>query len=196
VEASTRADTLVLGVPPTRTLEGRLLGSTASSVVARAACPVVVVCPGSSADVRSPITVGFDASPGAVRALDFAAARAAADGVELVVVVAYSSLPTGTPVEPDALEEQGGPAFDAHVAQDAATLADLAVARVRRSFPALPVRHELVEGTAVPVLADASRGCGLIVVGNRGRGPVAAILTGSVGNGLIRRTHSPLAVVH
>lgn len=202
VEASGNAEMVVLGVPQSRTLEGRLLGDTTSSVVARASCPVVVVSPGDPAEAKPssgsdlPITVGFDGSPGAERALDFAAARAAADRVPLVVVVAYSSLRTEVAPGPDDLEVQGEPLFGARAAVDAGLLADQATARVHRSFPQLDVRHEMVEGTAVPVLADASRGCALIVVGNRGRGLLTGLLTGSVGNGLIRRAHSPLAVVH
>jgi len=81
-------------------------------------------------------------------------------------------------------------------AEEAGRLGELAVTRVRRRFPEVEARYELAEGTAVPVLADASHGCGLVVVGNRGRGPVGALLSGSVGDGLIARTHSPLAVVH
>ncbi|MBT0771573.1 universal stress protein [Kineosporia sp. J2-2] len=178
VEASCSAEMVVLGVPESRTVEGRVLGNTTATVVARAHCPVVVVSPGAQPEPVPglPITVGYDGSPGAERALSFAAERAAQEGVPVVVVVAFSP--------------------SAGAGHDAQALGELAVARVRRCFPGVEVSHELTEGTAVPVLADASRGCGLIVVGNRGRGLMAGLLAGSVGNGLITRSHSPLAVVH
>lgn len=176
VEASGNAEMIVLGVP-----EG--LGSTTAAVVARAHCPVVVVGPGTTTGADLPVTVGYDGSASSQRALCFAAERARLREVELVVVVAFASLAT--------LERSGVPAFGANAVHDAQLLGEVALDRVRRSFPGVRVRYELFEGAALPALADASRGCGLVVVGNRGSGPEA-----SVGNGLITQSHSPLAVIH
>lgn len=177
IEASRSAEMVVLGVPESRTVEGKGFGNTTAAVVTRAHCPVVVVSPGVQAEPAPdlPITVGYDGTPGAERALLFAARRAQQEEVPLHVIVVFPP------------ETRG---------QDAETLGQVAVARVHRCYPGVRVRYELTEGTAVPVLADASRGCGLIVVGNRGHGLITGLMAGSVGNGLITRTHSPLAVVH
>jgi nucleotide-binding universal stress UspA family protein len=196
VETSSGAEMIVLGVPESRTVEGMVLGNTTSAVVAKATCPVVVVSPGAAAQSEPglPITVGYDGSASAERALSFAAERAVQREEPLIVVIAFSSLPT---VENgDGLEDGGVPAFGTRALGEAERLGELAIDRISRRFPSVEARYELVEGTAVPVLAAASRGCGLIVVGNRGRGLLAGLLAGSVGNGLITRTHSPLAVVH
>jgi nucleotide-binding universal stress UspA family protein len=172
VSASCTAEMVVLGVPEYREVEGQVFGNTTAAVVARAHCPVVVVSPGAGIVHGRCVTVGYDGSAGAERALSFAAERAGRQAVPLVVTVAYGE------------------------AQEATPVGELAVAWVHRCFPGVEVRYELIEGTAVPVLADASHGCGIVVVGNRGRGLTAGLLTGSVGNGLITRSHSPLAVVH
>lgn len=166
VEASGNAEMIVLGAP-----EGPG-GSSTSAVVARAHCPVVVVGPDAVAGTDLPITVGFDGSASAQRALCFAAERALHRAVPLVVVVAHAS--------PATLDRQ-----------EAQRLGEAALERVRRSFPGVQARYELVEGTALPALTDASRRCGLVVVGSRGSDPAA-----SVGNGLITQSHSPLAVIH
>ncbi|GLY29217.1 universal stress protein [Kineosporia sp. NBRC 101731] len=181
VTASCTAEMVVLGVPEHRTVEGQVLGNTTAAVVARAHCPVVVVSPGAGVARGRCVTVGYDGSAGAERALSFAAERAGRQDVPLVVTVAYE----------DAQGTQ-----DTQGTQAATRLGELAVTWVHRCFPGVQARYELVEGTAVPVLSDASHGCGIVVVGNRGRGLTADLLTGSVGNGLITRSHSPLAVVH
>ena len=138
-------------------------GAMTSAVVEQAHCPVVVVAPGAGSTSELPIAVGYDGTAGAERALGFAAERAARQGVPLVVVRAYSAAAGGA--EPHVLA---------------------------RRFPGVEVRYEPAEGPVAPVLADVSRGCGLVVVGSRGRGVPA----GSVGHGLVGRTTSPLAIVH
>ncbi|GAB3285925.1 universal stress protein [Kineosporia babensis] len=178
VEASHGAEMVVLGAP-------QALGKATAAVVARAGCPVVVVSPGVSAEAADlPITVGYDGSAGAERALSFAAERAAQQAVALVVVVAFSA-----PVSAPATTEDEGRGL-----RDAELLGEVAVARVRRWCPTVVARYELAEGTAVPVLARASRSCALVVVGNRGWSDSGQ--GGSVGNGLITRSRSALAVVH
>ncbi|GLY17007.1 universal stress protein UspA [Kineosporia sp. NBRC 101677] len=169
-EASGRAEMIVLGAPAA----GSPQATVVSEVVARAGCPVVVVRPDEPGPASGlPVSVGYDGSACAERALSFAAERAAQWQVPLVVVVAQAPLTA-----------------------DPQTLGAQAAAWVLRRHPGLEVRHEVAEGEAVPALAAASRGCGLIVVGSRGRALAAGVLDSSVGDGLISRSQSPLAVVH
>ncbi|GAB6902207.1 universal stress protein [Kineosporia succinea] len=172
VAASCTAEMVVLGVPEQP-------HALIAALVAGAHCPVILVSGRTPVpEAGGAVRVGFDGSPGAERALFFAAERADRLGVPLVVTVAFSGTAAASPA-----------------ADAAAVLAESARVRVRRTFPGVRVSHEVLEGTAVPVLSEASRDCGLVVVGNQGRG----LTTGprsSVGHDLVTRSHSPLAVVH
>jgi nucleotide-binding universal stress UspA family protein len=50
-------------------------------------------------------------------------------------------------------------------------------------------------GEPVPILTARSAGCRLLVVGSRGRGVAAGLLSGSVSHALLRSIRGPIAVV-
>lgn len=54
----------------------------------------------------------------------------------------------------------------------------------------------LTYGKSVPVLADMSKDCRILVVGRRGLGAFDRLVLGSVSMGLVHYAHSPVAVIH
>ncbi|QNP68284.1 universal stress protein [Streptomyces roseirectus] len=120
---------------------------------------------------RHDVVVGVDGSPGAVRALDRAMEEAGCRAAALRVVYAVRD------------RDEAGPVLAS------------AVSRTRLRRPGLPVTGEAVEGGPVEVLARASAGALLTVVGTRGMGPLAGLLAGSVSLRLAARARGPLLVV-
>jgi nucleotide-binding universal stress UspA family protein len=70
------------------------------------------------------------------------------------------------------------------------------LAAARSAVPSdLPVTTELVEGSAVAELADATGDLDLLVMGSRGYGPVNRVLLGSVAAGVADRARCPVLVL-
>ena len=180
---SVHAPLIVLGSHGLGGLRGALIGSVALRVAAAAKCPVVVFR--GQVDVRGPVVVGVDSSPASEDALHFAVDAAAARGVPLVVAHAsYRRVPS---IEPAFADQQ---------AEDQRELGEL-VAGWARKQPELEITTRVVKDhepshALMSVTPDAQ----LIVVGSRGRGPVAGGLLGSTGNDLLAHATCPVAVVH
>ena len=71
----------------------------------------------------------------------------------------------------------------------------VAVERARDRDPAGALLGEAREGDAVSVLLQASEGADLLVVGQRGLGPFAGGLLGSVAHQCVRHARGTVAVV-
>ena len=114
-----RAQLLVLGDRGLGGLAGLLLGSVAVGLAAHGACPVVIVRGerGGAGNEESPVVVGIDDSSISEAALAFAFDAAAARGVGLLVVHAWS---------PTAIDDALAPVmdWDAATAQEDALLAE------------------------------------------------------------------------
>ncbi|RSD11639.1 universal stress protein [Amycolatopsis eburnea] len=159
---------VVLGSHGLGGLRGALIGSVALRVAAEAPCPVVVV-PGHQPDRRGPVVAGFDRSESSDHALRFAFEEAAAIRAPVLVV---------------------------HAGEDDAELAARA-ADWRRKYPELEVGTQVVrDRVPARALRRAAPDARLIVIGTRGRGPVAGGLLGSTGNALLAHAACPVAVVH
>ena len=184
-----RAQLLVLGDRGLGGLAGLLLGSVAVGLAAHGACPVVIVRgerAGAGND-ESPVVVGIDDSPISEAALAFAFDAAAARGVGLVVVHAWS---------PTAIDDALAPVmdWDAATAEEDALLAER-LAGWERKHPEVAVRRTVVRNGAVRSLVAASREAQLVVVGSRGRGNATGLLLGSVSHGVLHASHCPVAIV-
>jgi nucleotide-binding universal stress UspA family protein len=170
---SADADLVVLGSHGLGGLRGALIGSVALRVAAGAACPVVVVRGHSRPG--GPVVVGLDPTEASEHALRFGIDEAAARRAPVLVVHAF----------------QGE--------DEAAAQRDLET-RVEswgRKYPALEltaraVRDRIPSRALLQAAADAR----LVVVGTRGRGPVAGGVLGSTGNALLAHATCPVAVVH
>lgn len=135
------------------------------------------------------VVVGYDGSPHAAAAVQWAAAEARRRGVALHVVYAadYPGLVPGPVGVSPYLPERA-----------VALAADVALEGVRLALEAedgLEVTHLTEIGSASGVLVDESAGAGLLVVGTRGHGELAGALLGSVAFAVSAHAHCPVVVV-
>jgi len=120
------------------------------------------------------IAVGFDGSPSATTALDWAAVAASRNGATLriISVVQYPGMPAGT------LELV--PILPASLLSRAHELAADAALRARNVLDAARVETQIVIGTPAEALVLATESVQLLVVGNRGRSELGSTVLGSV----------------
>lgn len=62
-------------------------------------------------------------------------------------------------------------------------------------YPQLEIEAEVIDGTAVDVLVQETRGAQLTVLGTRGRGGFAGMLLGSTSQGVLHHAEGPLMVI-
>ncbi|UQX10302.1 universal stress protein [Candidatus Mycobacterium methanotrophicum] len=139
------------------------------------------------------IVVGVDGSPASKYAVDWAARDAAMRNVRLALVHAVRPIRTTLPVMP------APTAFSRWQVEQGQKILDDAVEIARSATPdgdPPQVESELLFSPVVPTLVDLSKEAQMVVVGSRGRGPVARSLLGSVSSSLIRHAHRPVAVIH
>ena len=136
------------------------------------------------------VVVGIDGSPGAERALDFAAAEAAQRGLPLRVVCAWEPR-AGTYVG-----EAFAPTADGFVEaeQHADEVLRAALERLATGA-AIEIEALAIEGHPATVLIEQSQDAVLLVVGSRGRSTAASLLLGSVSQKLAHHAPCPLVIV-
>jgi nucleotide-binding universal stress UspA family protein len=141
----------------------------------------------------SGVLVGVDGSPAAKYAVDWAARDAAMRNIRLTLV--HAVRPVGVTLPPLSAPT----AFSRWQVEHAQKILDDAVDIARRSTPGggpAQIESELLFSPAIPTLVDLSKEAQLVVVGSRGRGPLARSVLGSVSSSLIRHAHCPVAVIH
>src|SRR3974390_1775777 len=138
------------------------------------------------------ITVGFDGSHSAQRALEWAMREAAVRhapltvlAVHLVPASAWTGNPIVLPADAPELEKMRQAAEDA-TAKAAAELGQPG---------AIAVNVRAVNGDPGEELIKASDGAGLVVVGARGMSAIRRLLLGSVSSEVIHHARSPVAVI-
>lgn len=179
-----KADLLVVGARGSGGFKGLLLGSTSERVVQYATRPVAVVS--AAAPTRGGrVVVGVDGSTNSRDALRWAAEEARARDAELQIVHAWKpSIPSASPfVVPD------------YTTLEAAAKDVLEGATSDRSLGDLRVRPRFVHSSPGHALVELSQGAGLVVVGSRGHGRVAAALLGSVSRQLLHHACCPVVVI-
>jgi nucleotide-binding universal stress UspA family protein len=140
------------------------------------------------------IVVGYDKTPVAGYALDWAADHAADAGRPLVVVHATGSLGTAGTTWLDQADPTTEPVLvEAHQVGEA--LVAEAVARVAERQPGVQASSLVAMDEAAPELVQLSRSASLVVTGSRGHGITRSVPTGQVGTWLARRTACPVVVV-
>lgn len=123
-------------------------------------------------------------------ALRWAARQAELTGATLHVVTAWSypEHPTPFGIVPE-LPVPGDPLADALHKLDEVVGSELG------GHAGTTVHTEVIQGNAAPVLLDAARDAGLLVVGSRGQGAFAGLLLGSVSEHCVRHAACPVLVV-
>jgi nucleotide-binding universal stress UspA family protein len=193
LEAAEHATLVVVGASGLDRVTEFVLGSVTAQVVAHAACPVAVVPAGEATEPgleAGRVVVGIDGSElslDATRvAFDEASQRHA--GLTLLHVWNAPDYDTAGIVMPDTflLEE-------AH-SDELRAMAET-VAGLGEKYPDVQVEQRLRQGRPAKVLADASRGAALVVVGSRGHGGFKSLLLGSTSRSLLHHTTCPVLVV-
>ncbi|MFJ8962586.1 universal stress protein [Lentzea sp. NPDC102401] len=135
----------------------------------------------------SPIVVGVDGSAAAAAALRWAVeqARALACPIDVISVwhLDYGVRATILPAAAESAAEE------AEAAQR--TVLDEAAVDVT----GVQVRRVLIEGDVKKLLVEMSRDARLLVVGNRGHGPLSELLLGSVSSYCVHDATCPVVVV-
>jgi len=191
VNASETASVVVVGARGLSAARGVLVGSVSLQVATHAHCPVVVVHDMPTPAPGAPVVVGADGSALSTNAIAYAYEQAASRGVGLTVVHAWW------------LEYVEGTAAAAiwtvdwqQFAEEEQALVGESLAGWQDRYPDVVVRRHSVRGLPVEALVRQSENACLVVVGTRGRGGFKDLLLGSVSQGVMHRSHCPVAVVH
>jgi nucleotide-binding universal stress UspA family protein len=190
-EQSQRAGLLVLGGRGLGGFAGLFVGSVSLAVATHARCPVVVVREGESIEATDrPIAVGVDDSAEAQLAIGFAMQEAAARGVDLVAVHAWSPprQPWRSDVRPLVQDVAELESAEQH-------LTSKAMRGWQAKYPDVEISTRLIPTDARHALAKVSHEVQLVVVGARGRGGFGGLLLGSVGHYLLHHAACPVAIV-
>ena len=142
-------------------------------------------------EAKDRIVVGTDGSRRADRAVDWAAGRAAALGLPLLIVHVVPGRPTpSTPLTAVTAS------FEEGFHEEALERLERVVRRAHELHADLDVTGEIVEGNAAHVLAQASKEAALVVVGARGESaPVTVRLLGGVSDQVTAYAVGPIAVI-
>jgi nucleotide-binding universal stress UspA family protein len=191
VHASEEAEMMVLGSQGRGGLAGLFLGSVSRQVASHVECPAVVVRPAETPDSRE-IVVGVDGSRSSLHALEFAFEEASRKAMSVRVLHTWEVPPigaiTGVPTfsPPELLDQLEG-------AEMRITAEELA--GYREQYPDVPAQQEVMRGSPVKSLKEASRQAAMVVVGSRGRGGFTGLLLGSVSHAVVHRAKCSVAVV-
>ena len=140
---------------------------------------------------RGDIVVGYDGSKGAKRAVEFAAAEAAAHHSRLRIVCVWNhTLPPGA-----AMSGVAVPVVAADRVSLAAQRLDEAAALAHDVAPGIDIDTVALEGNPAVELARATENSHLLVVGSRGHGGIHGLLLGSVSHRCTLRARCPVLVV-
>jgi nucleotide-binding universal stress UspA family protein len=184
-----RAQLLAVGTRGAGGFPGLRLGSVALSLACRARCPVVFAPVGTS-PVLDEIVVGIDDCDQATAALEFGFGEADVRGARLTALHVWTRRQAG---QLDGYHDwilSVGP-----VNQGAATLLSEQVAPWRDKYPDVIVTESTVHGHAGRVLALASRGADLVVVGGR-RSELAPIRgVDAVSYATLHHAQCPIALI-
>ena len=174
------AQMVVLGSEGSGLFAELVFGSVCGTLAVRSRCPVVAVRnhPESVA-FDAPVAVGVDGTKVSAAALEFAFELADRHGVG---VRAVHVMPPSAGSDPQEQERRRWRTADS-------------MAALATSYPHVDIDIDFAIGEPVPILTARSAGCRLLVVGSRGRGVAAGLLSGSVSQALLRSIRGPIAVV-
>jgi nucleotide-binding universal stress UspA family protein len=167
------------------------VGRVSGHLAAHARCPVTIVRDVTD-DPTAPVVVGVDGSASSLVAAQVAAREALLRGNPLTVAHARPTVAApygreGLLLPPLSTADENDPTHRA---------ARAVAAQLRREFPALDVRLELVDDHPAHALVEMSHGAALVVVGSRGLGAFRGMLLGAVSSEVVRAADASVLVVH
>lgn len=181
IRASSDADLLVLGTRGHSVATDLVLGSVSRACLHAAEIPVAIVPAGWAPEPsHHVVAVGVDASPHARRALAVAAVESRLRGADLYAIHAVHWDRVGHGMvapAPKELLAWGREVLDAELGE-----------------AGVPARPLVIHGRPSEVLVRYSKTADLLVVGSRGRNPLANLLLGSTSAHCAHHTHSPIIV--
>lgn len=137
------------------------------------------------------IVVGVDGSEGAAEALEWAVQHARLTRRPLALMHGWDTIPSvwldQVGVDHAALQAEIRAAAEAVVAE--------AASRVSETAPEVEVVQVVRHEDARALLAGLSADAEVTVLGSRGRGPISALVLGSVSSAVARNGHGPVVVV-
>lgn len=186
--ASEDADLLVVGTNRTSGIASVLHRTLPLALAGRTSCPLVIV-PAAWSAVSGPIVVGWEDDGSSDEALDAAAAEAAVTGVPLMLAHSWLQ-PPSNPLDP-----AGSSALLHLVEGTQRELLEGTVHRLREEHPGMVIQSTLTSESPEAALSRLGREASLLVVGSHGRGAIADLLIGSIGDDLIRAMTCPVMIV-
>ncbi|MGC5050907.1 universal stress protein [Micromonospora sp. DT48] len=138
------------------------------------------------------ILVGYDGSPDATAALEWALDQARRDPRPIRLAYVFEWLTVAGWVGPGVTP---GIWPDAQARRQVEELVGKAAADAAATHPGLDVRGEVLDGPPALLLEEASRQAGLLVLGSRGHGGFAGLLAGSTAVAVTAHAHCPVVVV-
>jgi nucleotide-binding universal stress UspA family protein len=196
VAESERAALVVVASHGHSRMHDTFAGSCALHTAMHAHCPVVVILPQrppgtEMRDAVGRVLVGVDGTPLSAEVVEFAFAEAQRLGVGLTALHTWiqpvasghdALVPLATDIE--ALQRENEAILSESLA---AAMAD---------HPDVDVRQVTMQTVAGAAIIEESMGARLVVIGSRGRGPVAGLLMGSTSQAVLHHAGCPVAVVH
>ena len=145
------------------------------------------------------IVVGVDGSPGASKALAWAAAEADMRRASLHVLYAWmvpliEAIPDAWVIGSPTIGPSDQEVYE-HLAAAAKSVLDKAVDEAQSLAPQLEIVGEPVEGRAASALIYAAGDADLLVVGSRGLGGFSGLLLGSVSAQCVHHAPCPVVIV-
>ena len=141
------------------------------------------------------IVVGTDGSLRADKAVAWAANRAAARNLPLLILLVVPELPLPGRTAAAAAINQGTHYVDDFLAESQQKVEAVAE-RLRAEYPGVEIEARVVQGHDSSILAEASKDAAQVVVGARGQNaPLSVKLLGGVSDAVASHAHGQVAVI-
>lgn len=186
-EESGSASLTVVGSRGLGGFTGLLVGSVAVTLAAHGGSPVLVVRGDRAPGSTLPVLLGVDGSPTGEAAVGIAFEEAFRRAVPLRALHAWSDVV----VDPAVAVLVDHEAWET---EERALLAER-LAGWSGKYPGVAVERVVVQDRPARALVQHSADAGLVVVGSRGRGGLAGLVLGSVGQAVLRHAQCPVLVV-
>lgn len=188
IDASSRADMVVVGSRGHGGFAGLVLGSVSGHVASHAACAVTIVRAAANPE-SSRIVIGVDFSEAGQAALARGFRMAEERGAPVTAIHTWRDISDSGPSIPHPLTADVVERTEHEERQLSEAIADW-----QGKHPRVPVTQEVIPGHAARVLADASERAAALVVGSRGRGAFTGMLLGSTSQSLLHRARCSVVV--